>query len=168
MSTSLDNGRGGVLPLSEWPAADAAVKAAWALHAKLSASVEGRLFLPGIGLGKDHFRGLVKTFGVSVRRFGEVAERLKHGPISDERRSVAIAEWKRWGDDFERWAKSIDSAADVSSLKGAIREVGGASLKDAADLAVGVGKGFMTLLRASPFLIAITLGVFLWSKTRRT
>jgi hypothetical protein len=154
-----------VLPAADWPVADRAVAAAWVLAKELQSSVDDRTYFPGLGLGKAHYQALTSTFRTNVGRFGEVLEKLKHGQISNDRRAVAVAEWRAWGADFERWAYAIDAAAQTGSLLGAIRDVGSASATDLLAAAQDAGKGFLALGRYLPWILAALALLFVVLKS---
>ncbi|MBK9519381.1 MAG: hypothetical protein IPO09_18985 [Anaeromyxobacter sp.] len=58
-----------------------------------------------------------------------------------------------------------DLAAQAASLTvgGAVREVGGATVRDLADVAQDVGAGWIAALKASPYLVAGLALVVAWS-----
>ena len=57
--------------------------------------------------------------------------------------------------------------ADGLTPAGAVREVGGDTLKDLGNAAAGVGAGWLAVLKASPFLVAGLLLAVAWSWGRR-
>jgi hypothetical protein len=57
----------------------------------------------------------------------------------------------------------VEALARSLTITGAAREVGAASVKDAAALAVDVGNGLTWLLRAAPFLLVVLAVFYVWT-----
>lgn len=151
-----DNGYGGVLPLSDWAAADRAVAEGWKLAAKLGAFVDSQTYIGG--LSESHYQALVQGFRTHVQRISEILEKLKHGPVSAARRDVAVQDWIDLVNGLEAYARQITADADFGSISGAISEVGGASISDLGKLAQKVGNGAIGLLSNLPLVLG-TLAV---------
>jgi hypothetical protein len=56
----------------------------------------------------------------------------------------------------------VEALARSLTITGAAREVGAASVKDAAKLAADVGQGWMALLKASPLVFVALLALVAW------
>ncbi|MBK9497089.1 MAG: hypothetical protein IPO08_21760 [Xanthomonadales bacterium] len=57
----------------------------------------------------------------------------------------------------------IEAVRSFLSPAGAVREVGGDTVRDLAGVAVGVGEGWLSILKASPYIMAALALVWLWS-----
>jgi hypothetical protein len=160
----------GILPASAWPAADAAVAAAWKLVATADASIP-----------KDSpQRGGIATMKLVAQRQSETLEKLKHDPYYGPRNPTgssfstdqqAIDAWKVWYDptnpeSFYAWAQKLQMENDFNSVWSMLKYVGAASAKDAADLAAQAGQGWKRVFVYLPYIAvgsAVLLGgLFVW------
>jgi hypothetical protein len=139
------------LPQSEWSAADKAVSEARSIGKRLQDHVESTFYMPGIGLGKDHFVGLYKTFQKNVETYAGILDRLKYGPALSN--PNAVADWKKSMSDIPRWTKEIDDSADFSSFAGMLKDVGTHTAQDIASTAQGIGQSTLTVLKLLPWAI---------------
>lgn len=137
----------GILPTSEWPKADAAVKAAWDLYYDLKGKLDSKWFASDDVKGNAY--NALTNFGHRVQSWSETLEKLKHDPgygkLAFSSPRAAIDAWKAWSNDsgdtsFAQWARQIDSAANFGTIRGAAGSISSGIAADTWAVAQGAAQ----------------------------